>query len=153
MKNPSIVIISIFLMLFSIVSLNSCKESCEDNCENGYCITGECDCLLGWKGEACDIVDSTYTPNNTQGYVTFYQTADIDCGFLIVSVSQDSQIISTDGTKTFFLDGVEYCRTTGCANFTLEIGSYAYRASDTCGTVWADSLKVGSKTCERIILF
>lgn len=152
MKKPLLVILSTLLISLSLVSLNSCKEPCEDYCENGYCITGDCDCKLGWIGDACDEVDPDYNPNTTKGFASFFQNGNIDCGPILVNVNQNWQIVNSASITQFYPSGIDVCDIPGCANFTLEVGSYAYMASDTCGNSWSDSLKIQVKSCDRILL-
>lgn len=152
MKYSIFTLISLISISLSLVTLNSCKEPCEDYCVNGYCLSGECDCKLGWMGDACDEVDPTYVPNDTKGYASFFQKDDINCGSVQVDISQDGEIVSSASITQFHTEGINDCDESGAANFTLDIGAYAYFAEDTCGTTWTDSITIATKYCDRIIL-
>ena len=49
-----------FLGLFLFLTINSCKDPCDDvDCKNGVCVEGSCNCNPGWMGDDCSVMRST----------------------------------------------------------------------------------------------
>lgn len=60
---------TLFVLLISLITLNSCGDPCDDiNCNNsGTCIEGECQCDPGFSGPFCSIEDLCYNVNCNDG--------------------------------------------------------------------------------------
>lgn len=88
MKKTIRSILSMLTIVITLSILQSCNN-CEENCDNGYCSDGTCECLTGWKGVDCDqkITGSNSNGNcnstpyyglqgcNSSGYVRISSTA------------------------------------------------------------------------------
>lgn len=122
-KRTIITLLTIFSLTFTVTSLQSCKSDCEKYCDEGYCISGDCECKSGWTERFCDTKtgggssssgsslssggsssssggssssgSSSSGGGTSDGKVTFYQTSDDGCGTVYVTVGNTSQTITS----------------------------------------------------------
>lgn len=103
-KRTIITLLTIFSLTFTVISLQSCKSDCEKYCDEGYCISGDCECKSGWTGKFCDAKTGSGSSSSgssssgggtSDGKVTFYQTSDDGCGTVYVTVGNTSQTITS----------------------------------------------------------
>lgn len=145
-KKKWITIVSVFLLL--MLSVSACDKCKNSVCLNGgECLDGTCICPDGYVGTHCE----TYVGSggggsgggggggNSTGNVSFWND-DVSIGTITVNVS------SYSGSVTSNVDPSS-CNTSGCANFTLQVGTYSYTASATTGETWSGTCTISSGGC------
>ena len=159
---PSIVAI---ICLISVIYSSCIKNACLGvSCQNGgYCSSGSCVCPTGYSGNNCEYdacysvtcqnngycssgycvcptgYTGTYCENATTGNVSFYTTSNY--GYVSVYVSGYSATITS-----YYPSGINYCNSSGCANFTLSPGTYSFSASSSSGS-WSGYITINAGGC------
>lgn len=62
-------LLTIFVIILSLIAVNSCGDPCKDiNCNNnGTCVEGDCNCDPGYSGPLCSIQDLCFSVNCNNG--------------------------------------------------------------------------------------
>jgi hypothetical protein len=83
---------------------------------------------------------------STTGNAMFWASTNFSCGTITVNVNNSS------GSMTkYYTSGSPDCGAVGCANFTLEAGTYSYSASCSSYT-WSGSITVKAGGCSKMQL-
>lgn len=83
---------------------------------------------------------------SSTGNAMFWTSSDLGCGSISVNLSTSSATISQ-----FYSSGTPECGASGCANFTLEPGTYNFTAS--CSSKnWSGSINITANGCARLRL-
>ncbi len=91
----------------------------------------------------CSVVQLTW--NNTPGQAIFWVMSDLGCGVITVTIGGNSKTISS------YYGSAPDCGASGCANYTLNPGTYNFTASCT-NRNWSGSITVAASGCSRMQL-
>ena len=122
--------------LFAGTLYTSCKK---DRCKGvtclngGSCNEGNCSCPTGYSGTRCE--------TELQGKVSFYTTRDAGGGNITVNCGGLTSLITS-----YYSSGDPGCSASGCANFSLNAGTYSFSASSASGT-WSGQVTVQPGRC------
>ena len=126
-------IISILAMSIGIILVSSCTKEI-DSTNNGSGSTGN---NTGTTGSG--------SGSTVNGSVVFWFASDLVGGNIKVTINGSTNYISS------FYSTSPSCGASGCANFTLPIGSYTYTASNDSDT-WSGTVNSTSNGCSKIKL-
>ncbi|HEY5509350.1 MAG TPA: hypothetical protein VIK29_11800, partial [Paludibacter sp.] len=59
---------------------------------------------------------------------------------------------SSNTINSYYASGAPNCGSSGCANFTLNPGTYTYKATTTGGWSWSGSISITSGNCSKMQL-
>ena len=84
---------------------------------------------------------------STTGQLTFFTKSDLGCGQITVTCNGITRTITQ-----YYSGGAPGCGATGCANFTLNPGTYSFTASCS-GKTWSGNNTVTSGGCQQAELY
>lgn len=90
----------------------------------------------------CTPVQLTWTPQQTTGQVMFWVKTDFGCGPITVNIGGTTRTISS------YYGSIPSCGASGCANFTLSAGTYAFSASCN-GYTWNSTVTITNGGCTK----
>jgi hypothetical protein len=127
-------IISILAMSIGIILVSACTKEIDSTKNSSGSTTGN---TTGTTGNG--------SGSTANGSVVFWFDSDLMGGNIKVTINGSTNYISTSYTTS------PTCGASGCANFTLPIGSYTYTASSNNDT-WSDTVNSTSNGCSKIKL-
>ena len=136
MKKISFTNLLIVVMVVSMAGLMGCKKDVS-GCTDPAGINYNPDANV--ENGTCQYI----------GEVTFWQSGSPSYGITTVYVNGVSSSITSD-----YSSGTPDCGTSGCANFTLEPGTYNYTAEESglLGATWSGTVTVTSNGCLTVKL-
>ena len=85
--------------------------------------------------------------SSTSGKALFWTSSDLGCGDITVTLSATTGVISS-----YYNSGTPDCGATGCANYTLPVGTYNFTAK--CSTKnWSGSITITANGCSKMRLY
>lgn len=153
------------IILLLILTIAACKKA--DPCETaicyngGTCVNGACNCPPGYSGAHCentivygctDPSASNYNPSATVDNGNCQYTGSVVFWYNSAGTNATVYINGQTGLVTSYYSGFDpTCGSSGCANFTLNTGTYSWSASSTFSN-WSGTVTVYKNGCSKVLL-